>query len=185
MSQRLRQFDPLGTALLIPGLIMLLLALQWGGNDYSWKSTRVIVLLVLGLALLVAFGVSQYWIGNNGTVPPRLLRQRTIAAATAISIGSGAALLISAFYLPIWFQAIKGQTAVGAGERLLPYFLGTVIFVIGGGIATSKIGYYTPFVMAGAAITIVGYGLLTTFNVDTSTGKWVGYQASFYQVSDR
>ena len=174
--QRVKQFDPLGTALLIPGLVLLLLALQWGGVGYAWGSTRVAVSLALGLALLVLFGISQLWTGDNGTVPPRILSQRTIAAGTVVSLGFGAALIVLTFYLPIWFQAVQGQSAFGAGIRLLPYFLGTVTFVIASGFLVSKTGYYTPPLIVGTALMIVGCGLLTTFSVNTNNGQWIGYE---------
>ena len=176
--QRIWQFDPIGTALLLPGLVLLLLALQWAGTEYAWSSARIVVLLVLGLLLLMAFGVTQLWAGNNGTVPPRIFGQRSIAAATAVSLAFGSTLIILTFYLPIWFQAIKGQSAVGAGIRLLPYFLGTVVFVIGSGFLVSKVGYYTPALIVGTAVLIVGCGLVTTFEADTNRGEWIGYQAS-------
>lgn len=176
--ERVWQFDPIGTAFLLPGLVLLLLALQWGGTEYAWSSTRIVVLLVLGLLLLVAFSISQFWIGDNATVPPRILGQRSIAAATAVSLTIGSALIIVAFYLPIWFQAIKGQSAVAAGIRLLPNFLGTVFFVIGSGFLVSKVGYYTPVAIVGSAVLIVGCGLMTTFEVDSNRGEWIGYQAS-------
>lgn len=176
--QRVKQFDPVGTALLLPGLVLLVLALQWGGDGSAWGSTRVVVTLVLGLLLLVAFGASQSWSGDNGTVPPRILRQRSIAAAAVVSLGFGSALVILTFYLPIWYQAIKGESAVSAGIRLLPYFLGTTVFAIGSGILVSKMGYYTPVVVVGIALMIVGTGLLTTLQVDTSSGKSYGYQVS-------
>lgn len=179
LTQRIRQFDPLGTALLVPGLILLLLALQWGGNQYAWSSARVIVLLVLGLVLLLAFALVQVWAGDNGTVPPRIFRQRSVMAATAVSLTFGSTLLILSFYLPIWFQAIKSQSAIGAGIKLLPYFLFTVLFVIASGFLVSKIGYYTPVLIVGTAILIVSCGLLTTWAPGTSKGKWVGYQASY------
>jgi len=44
-------FDPIGTAILIPSIICLLLALQWGGTQYPWNSTHVI-------ATFTCFGVS-------------------------------------------------------------------------------------------------------------------------------
>ena len=176
--QRVRQFDPVGTALLLPGLVLLLLALQWGGDGYAWGGTRVVVSLVLGLVLIVACGVSQLWAGDNGIVPPRILAQRSIAAGAIVSFGFGSALIILTFYLPIWFQAIKGRSAFSAGIRLLPYFLGTVTFVIGSGFVVSKLGYYTPVLIAGTALMVVGCGLLTTFQVDTSNGEWIGYEVS-------
>lgn len=39
---RAKQFDPYGTAVFIPAIICLLLALQWGGSKYSWGSGRFI-----------------------------------------------------------------------------------------------------------------------------------------------
>lgn len=45
-----------------------------------------------------------------------------------------------------------------------------------GGIINGKIGYYTPLAIIGTCIMCAGAGLLTTFQVDTSTGKWIGYQ---------
>lgn len=34
--EKLAQLDPIGLALLLPGVICLLLALQWGGLEYPW-----------------------------------------------------------------------------------------------------------------------------------------------------
>lgn len=176
--QKVKQFDPVGTALLLPGLVLFVLALQWAGDGYVWGSTRVVVSLVLGLLLLVAFGVSQRWSGEDGTVPPRIIGKRSIAAAAVVSLGFGSALFILTFYLPIWYQAIKGQSAVESGIRLLPYFLGTTAFVIASGILVSKIGYYTPVLIVGLAVQIIGTGLLTTMHVDTSSAASYGYQVS-------
>lgn len=178
LLQRVKQFDPVGTALLLPALIFLLLALQWGGSKYTWTSTQVLVLLVLGAMLIVAFGISQRFIGDNSTVPPRILKQRSIAAASVVSLGFGSVLTIVPFYLPIWFQAIKQMSAVSAGMKLLTYFLVTVAFVIASGIIVSKAGYYTPVLIVGTALMIVGCGLLTTLQVDSNIGEWIGYQVS-------
>lgn len=176
LRQRLWQFDPIGTVFLMPGLILLLLALQWGGIQYAWSSAQVIVLLVVGLVLLTAFAITQVFVGENGTLPPRIVCQRSVAAASAISVGIGSCLIILTFYLPIWFQAIKNLSAVEAGIRLLAYFLTTVFFVIGSGFVVSKIGYYTPVLMVGVSVLIIGCGLLSTFEASTGKGMWVGYQ---------
>jgi hypothetical protein len=80
------------------------------------------------------------------------------------------------YYLPVWFQAIKGVSAVRSGIMLLPMILSTVIFSLGSGFIVSKIGYYTPFFILSSAITPVGAGLLATFTPNTGPGKWIGYQ---------
>lgn len=83
---------------------------------------------------------------------------------------------ITVYFLPIWFQSIKGSSAVESGIHLLPMMISMVVGSIGGGITNSKIGYYTPLAIIGSCIMSVGAGLLTTFQVDTSEGKWIGYQ---------
>lgn len=178
LLQRLKSYDPVGTALLVPGLTLLLLALQWGSNGSHWGSAHVMVTLVVGIMLILAFFVSQIWAGENGTLPPRIMRKRSIAAGSAVSLGFGSTLILVTFFLPIWYQAIKGLSAVDAGVRMLGYFLVTVFFVISSGIVVSKTGYYTPWLILGTALLTVGCGLLTTFRVNTSTAKSIGFQVS-------
>jgi MFS family permease len=55
----------------------------------------------------------------------------------------------------------------------------TIVGTILGGFSTSKIGYYTPFAILGACLASVGAGLLMTLQVDTSQGKWIGYQVLY------
>jgi hypothetical protein len=44
------------------------------------------------------------------------------------------------------------------------------------GAFTTKIGYYTPSLIFGTCLSIIGAGLLTTLEIDASEGKWIGYQ---------
>ncbi|RYP24669.1 hypothetical protein DL765_000396 [Monosporascus sp. GIB2] len=154
-AKKLSQLDVLGTALLIPGVVCLLLALQWGGQAYS------------------------IFLPTTGTLPPRIFKQRSIVAGflQTICVNSGNYIFI--YFLPIWFQAIKGVSAVESGIRLLPLMLSTVVGSVASGIITSKIGYYTPFAIVGSCVMSIGAGLLTTFQVATGTGKWIGYQVLY------
>ena len=40
----------------------------------------------------------------------------------------------------------------------------------------SVLGYYLPFLLAGGAISAVGYGLLSTLSPTTPVANWIGYQ---------
>lgn len=58
----------------------------------------------------------------------------------------------------------------------LPSILGLVLVsIIAGGIITA-IGYYTPFMLLSSVCMSIGAGLLATFEVDTNSPKWIGYQ---------
>ena len=63
-----------------------------------------------------------------------------------------------------------------SGIYLLPMVLPIVAASIVTGQLVSRIGYYTPFMIFGVCLTAIGAGLLTTLEVNTSKGKWVGFQ---------
>ncbi|KAI9683361.1 MAG: hypothetical protein M1829_005433 [Trizodia sp. TS-e1964] len=179
LKEKLSNFDPIGTALFIPAIICLLLALQWGGQKYEWNNGRIIALFVIAGLLIAGFVAVQIWKQDMATVPPRILKQRSVFFALWYSACLGSAFFIMIFYIPIWFQAVKGVSAVDSGIRNLPMILGVVIFSIVGGGLTTVIGYYAPFMILGSVLISVGAGLLTTFAVDTGSDKWIGYQAIF------
>ncbi|KAI9765812.1 MAG: MFS sugar transporter [Geoglossum simile] len=176
---RLKQFDIWGTLAFMPGVVCLLLALQWGGSKYAWKSAQIIVLLVLFAILISIFIAIQFWKQENATLPPRILRQRSVAYGAWYSFATGAAFLLTVFYIPIWFQAIKGATAIKSGIMNLPLILSLVIASVLAGGAVTAIGYYKPFMIAGTVLMAIGGGLLSTFETDTGHAKWIGYQVLF------
>lgn len=69
-----------------------------------------------------------------------------------------------------------GNSAVESGIHLLPMVLSIVVASIATGIMTSRVGYYTPFLIVGICITALGAGLLNTLETNTSVGKWIGFQ---------
>ena len=177
--QQLVQLDPLGTACFLPSIVCLLLALQWGGSTYAWKSGRIIALLVLFGVLLIAFLAIQAWKPETATVPPRIIGQRSVAAGVWFSLCVGASLMLLVYYLPLWFQAIRGVSAVKSGIMNIPLVLSLVVGSIVAGGSVTATGYYTPFMIASAILMSVGSGLLTTFQQNTGHAKWIGYQTLY------
>jgi MFS family permease len=96
---QLGQMDLHGTALFLPGVVCLLLALSWGGTQYPWKSARIIVLLVLAVLLLVGFVAIQIWKGNEATVPPRVFKNRNVFGSAIFAFCVGGSLFVLLFYV--------------------------------------------------------------------------------------
>lgn len=65
------------------------------------------------------------------------------------------------------------------GIRLLPMVLPMVVSSITSGVLISKVGYYTPFMLCGIVLLSIGAGLITTLQVGTGQGKWIGYQVIY------
>ncbi|KAI0410612.1 putative MFS aflatoxin efflux pump [Xylaria grammica] len=179
IKAKLAQLDIIGTTFLIPGVVSILLALQWGGSTYAWNDRRIIALLTLGIALLITFIVVQVLTPQTATVPGRIFKQRSIYSGFWAIFFIGAQMNLFLYFIPIWFQAVKGVSAVESGIRLLPFPLATIIASILVGIAATIIGYYTPFLVSGSIFMSVGAGVLTTLQVDTGMPKWVGYQVLY------
>lgn len=86
------------------------------------------------------------------------------------------ALYTHIYYLPFYFQAVKGTSAEGSGIRTIPYLVSmTMASICVGGFVT-VVGLYVPFTWVGSAIFTVGSGLIYTLKVTSSASTWIGYQ---------
>jgi len=176
LRRQIIQLDPLGTAIFLAGVTCFLLALQWGGTKYPWNSGQIIALFVLAGVLGIAFVAVQIWRQDDATIPPRIIQQqRSITFGMIYALCVGGALISLVYAMPLWFQAVKGTTAVQSGIRTIPLVLALVAGAIISGGLTTKIGYYVPFMFVSAILMSVGCGLMTTFKVDTGHAKWIGY----------
>jgi MFS family permease len=176
---QLAQLDPLGSLCFLPGIVCLILALQWGGSQYSWSNARIVVLFILAFVLLLAFVLIQIWKGELATVPPHVFKQRSVVSGFIYSISNGASMLLITYYLPIWFQAIKGVDALQSGIDTLAFLLAVTVAAPVAGITVSKFGYYVPHMIASPIFMSIGAGLMTTLIPSTPKAKWVGYQVLF------
>lgn len=173
---KISQLDPLGFILIASSTVCLLFALQWGGIRYPWSDGRTIALFVLFGVLGLAFIGVQAWRKDEATVPSKIIFQRTVLSACIASLGIGSLLVVYSYYLPVWFQAIQGKSPQNSGLSLIPLLLSVVVAVVGSGLATSVLGYYTPFLYLGATLSIVGSVLISTWHVDARLRQWIGYQ---------
>ncbi|KJK75553.1 hypothetical protein H634G_08917 [Metarhizium anisopliae BRIP 53293] len=175
-ANRLRQCDPFGSVLFIAATVCLLLALQWGGTQHDWNSWRVILLFCSFGILILVFVLVQYIRQECATVPPRIFLQRTVWSSSLFGFCLGGAALSSVYFLPIWFQAVKGVSPVVSGFMMLPILISFALVSVLSGILVTVAGYYTPFMLAGTVFCSFAYGLMSTATPDTSMLTWVGYQ---------
>ncbi|KAF2758755.1 putative efflux pump antibiotic resistance protein [Pseudovirgaria hyperparasitica] len=175
----LYRFDPIGTVLFLGSIISLQLAIQWGGLLYPWSDARVIATLVVFGVLFIIWVLVQWREGDNATVPKDVVTQRSVAGAVLYSMISAGAFTIVVYYMPIWFQAIKGDDAVESGIHQLPIILSFVVFSISAGGLVAAVGYYVPFLILGSILASIGAGLLMTLKPHAATGEWIGYLILF------
>ena len=174
--EKLKRLDLIGAAIFVPGVILILMALQWGGVTYPWSSGRIIGLFVAGGVLLIIFVLWQRRTGDNAMIPPAIFTQRTVFwACLCGGFGMGAQTMLG-LWMPEWFQVIKGNTPTNSGVHMLPSMLAQTVAAIGSGIGITVLGYYNPFLIVSPALMSIAAGLMTTLEVDSSSAKWIGFQ---------
>lgn len=97
--QQLDHMDLPGSAVFLPAVVCLLLALQWGGTKYAWHSGRIIALLVISGLLALSFVAIQVIRGEKATVPPRVFKNRNIWSTSAYAAFIGGAFFVALFYV--------------------------------------------------------------------------------------
>ncbi|KAG2420109.1 hypothetical protein HFD88_004908 [Aspergillus terreus] len=176
LGTAIKSLDLPGFMLICPAVVMFLLGLQFGGNQHPWNSSVVIGLLVGGFVTLIVFLVWEHRRGDEAMVPLAMLKNKVIWSTAMTMFFSLSSVLVADFYIAIYFQAIRDDSPLMSGVHMLPITLGLVLFTMVSGALISMLGYYLPFLLAGGAISAVGYGLLSTLSPTTSVAKWIGYQ---------
>ena len=143
LKQKIKELDLMGVLFFLPSVVSLLLALQWGGTTYSWSNARIIVLFIIFGLCGIAFAAAQIRKGDRATIPPSMLKRRTLWACSTFVFFLGGSFMVLTYYIPIWFQAIKGISAIQSGIHVLPSILASVIFSIASGGLVTVTGYYT------------------------------------------
>ncbi|KAH6714241.1 MFS multidrug transporter [Leptodontidium sp. MPI-SDFR-AT-0119] len=168
--------DLIGFSLFAPTVVMFLLALQWGGVSYPWKSATVIGLFCGAAGLLAVFLAWEHKKGDGAMIPLSMVKKRIVWSATLSTFFLFGSLLGQAYYLSIYFQAVRGMSPSLSGVYALPGILSQVVFAGVSGVGVSKVGYYLPFTIFGSALNSVGTGLMSTFTPTSATAAWVCYQ---------
>jgi EmrB/QacA subfamily drug resistance transporter len=171
-SRERGRLDVTGLALLCPAMAAIVYGLSSAGTHGGFASPAVLVPLVAGTLLLAGF----VWHALRGSTRPlldvRLFRVRSLAASSALLFLSGLSLYGAMLLLPLYYQQVRGQTALAAGLLLAPQGIGSLLTRWAGGL-TDRIGA-RPIVLGGLVLTILGTLPYAMADQHTSTALLAG-----------
>ncbi|KAF9129014.1 hypothetical protein BGW39_004542 [Mortierella sp. 14UC] len=174
-AEKVKRIDILGSITLVAGLVLVLLPLNWGGSTYAWNSPIVIGLFCAGFVVLVLFCLIEWKQAAEPIIPFRLFTVRTNVAVFAASFFMGMGFFGVMFFMPLYFQIVRQETATAAGLEMLPLVGGLLISSISSGFMVSKWGKYRPFIWVGFILSTTGIGLLTLLKVDSGRAPQIGF----------
>ncbi len=174
--------DVVGLAMMAPGLVGVLYGLSNVSKAGGFGRLDVLAPLVAGFGLLVAFVLWALRRRGRALVDVLLLRHWPLASSSLLLFLCGLCLYGAMLLLPLYFQQLRGLTALQAGLLLIPQGLGTLAsrsiagklsdrgsarWLAVGGFAITGLGTL-PFAYAGgttdyvwlmAALLVRGFGL--------------------------
>lgn len=177
LATKVSRLDWLGNLVFVSATSSVLIALSWAGVKYPWSSYKVLVPLIIGIAALVGFvALEGTRFIANPMIPLRFFRSYVVSLVFLLSFLHGMVTMWAVYFLPVYFQGVRGVTPYGSGVMLLPSILAIIPGAIIGGVLLTKLGRYKPILVVAFALTVVGFGLFSTLDDNSSTGEWLGFQ---------
>jgi len=179
--KRLEEMDFVGGIILIGAFVSGTMAISFGGIVYAWNSGQTIALFVVSGVLFIAFGLQQEWAilttVERRIFPVQFLRSRSMILLFAEASCAAAVMVTPLYFIPLFFQFTRTDSALEAGVRLLPFICVMVFACIANGVILSIQGLYMPWYLFGGILATVGNALMHTVEAGSSTSKVYGYSA--------
>ncbi|KAJ3019302.1 hypothetical protein NUW54_g122 [Trametes sanguinea] len=191
------RIDLLGNLVLIGASCACAIALTWGGIQFPWQSSSVLVPLCLGIAGFFVWALYEWRFCSYPVVPAHLLLNRTSFSGLLHADFSGRihhcqpalqVLLHCEFtddpdhagmpidYLPVYYQACKDASPAASGIDLFGLCFSTGPMAIITGISIGKSKVYRPQLWVGWCLITVGVGLMNTITEDSHRSLSIGFQ---------
>ncbi|KAH8881095.1 MFS general substrate transporter [Thozetella sp. PMI_491] len=193
---RLARFDYLGFILSIAFWVAFSLGLLSAGGIWPWNDGRTIATITVAGVLLVAYALQQsfslFTTPETRSFPVHLLKSRTQVLLYITSSAAMVGQYVPIFYIPIYFQFVRNDTALEAAVRLLSFIVLVIFSNLASGYLLPKVNYYIMiYLVAGVLLTLAGalyYVYLTPetpastiygLNIIGGIGAGLGLQVGF------
>jgi len=154
-----------GLLLLSPGLAAFVYGLAETASSGGVSSANALAPMIGGLVLIVGFVLNALRT-PHALVDVRLFRHRAMSAASLTTFLLALAFFGAMLMIPLYYQVIRGQSALDAGLLLAPQGLGAALMMPLSGKLTDRTGA-GRVVLAGLPLIIVGMFGFTQVGVDT------------------
>jgi EmrB/QacA subfamily drug resistance transporter len=163
------KLDVPGLLLIAPGTSVVLLGLANAGTAAGFGHPDVIVPLVVGVVLLAAF-VGYALRRSRPLVEVRLLAKRPVGSSSAVLFFSGFSLYGAMLLLPLYYQEVRGTSALAAGVMLVPQGIGSLLSRT---VAGSNIDRVGSRVLAVGGFVVVAAATVPFALAGPHTGAWL------------
>ncbi|KAE8443391.1 hypothetical protein EG329_001950 [Mollisiaceae sp. DMI_Dod_QoI] len=135
----LKRFDLFGILLSTAGIALFCASLTLaGGAPKGWRTSYVLVLLLVGIALIAAF-IGWQAICKHPLMPLMIWRDRNFSLINIIVLLGFMSFNTGAFWLSLYMQNVLGYSALKVAIHLLPQAVGGILVNIIAGAILHKV----------------------------------------------
>ncbi|PMD14496.1 hypothetical protein NA56DRAFT_583452 [Hyaloscypha hepaticicola] len=172
----LKAIDWFGSLSIIGLVLMLLLGLEFGGTTVPWNSPRVICLIVFGVLMSIAFIYSEKRLAQYPLMPLKLFTNQSNAASLLLTLWHGMIYIGGEYYLPLYFQSVKGSSPLTSGLLIMPITTTEAITGILAGLIIHRTGRYLEIIYIGVTLMTIGNGLYILLSPSSTLAEIIIFQ---------
>jgi EmrB/QacA subfamily drug resistance transporter len=159
-----RDFDLMGALTVTLGLVIVTYGIV-ETESHGWGSTRTLLTLAAGAALLAVFLVVEGRLAQRPLVPLRIFASRLLSGANVVVFCLGGSVFAMWYFLSLYLQQVLGYSPIEAGLAFLPMPLTIAACTQAATRLTTRLGA-GPVLASGMALIALGMLLFTGLGSD-------------------
>ena len=140
---------------------------------YDWDSWRTLVPLLVSAMGLVLFLLWEVYVAKEPMMRLNLFQNRTTSLSFFVTFLHGIILWSLLYYLPLYYEAVKGYSPIITGVALFPETFTVAPAAVVVGIVITKTGRYRPSLQLGWLLATAGCGILILMHPGTSVAGFI------------
>ncbi|EPX72799.1 inner membrane transport protein yieO [Schizosaccharomyces octosporus yFS286] len=169
-----KTFDFFGLITIITGVVLFLLGISLGASSGRWSRPGVLPYIVIGAVLVATAFIYDFNTKRNAVLPSTFFLNINSLSLLVCSFVHFLNYYLFSYYIPQYFQRIRGDDPIMAGVHFLPGGCVLCCLTISVGIVLKKLGRYKPLLYIGAIACTAGMGSLISLGAYTSFSKSMG-----------
>ncbi|ORY99030.1 major facilitator superfamily domain-containing protein [Syncephalastrum racemosum] len=174
LKSKVKRIDWFGSFFSVCFICCVLIALSWG-PAYGWRDKHTAAAFACAGATLVLLIGVETWFAPEPLFPAAVVMNPQVLILYFYIMMLGISFMGALYYGPVLFQSVYGASSIESGVRLIPYMAFLIIGSLSSAELISRIPYVKLYILIGAGLNILGWGLYFTITENSSWAQQACY----------